>query len=226
MKNTLAVVLIVSFLGVTLAYPGKLASQSANRDVDESADLDDQNDGVVLVLPALRSVLEDDDSVGSWHPFQFDSNPFDSFYTRMQEMMQKLREQMASALANRFGQGGLTPFGKIPEGANTTSTTKIVGDHAVTINETVYSDGDDDMHSFVRVRVIEVKPLNETTEAIGTEEAPTSSEETNNNNSNNNNNNENNNNREELTTQASRSVETVEEFDNEIPKNQVDTLTA
>jgi hypothetical protein len=62
--------------------------------------------------------------------------------------------------------------------------------------------------------VVEVKPLNETIESISEEETGTKlpdveKEE-----------------REELTTSASRSVETVEDIDNEIPKNQVDTLSA
>lgn len=43
-------------------------------------------------------------------------------------MMNRLREQMATMLSTRIGQGaGFFPWSsKIPEGANTTSTTKVI----------------------------------------------------------------------------------------------------
>ena len=48
------------------------------------------------------------------------------------------------------------------DGANTTSTTKIVDGHIVTINETTYTDGDDVFGTQIRIRIIDVKPQNET----------------------------------------------------------------
>lgn len=93
----------------------------------------------------------------------------------------------------------------------------------LTINETTYTDGDDEYSTLIRVRVIDVRPQNETllqteneadaevttlptvTGTGGTTSTDTSKVD---------------------RTTPSRSVETVEEFDNEIPKNQVDTLTA
>lgn len=84
----------------------------------------------------------------------------------------------------------------------------------VTINETTYTDGSDDYSTLIRVRVIDVRPQNETILTTVSSEAdsevttlPTGTNDT-------------------STPQSSRSVETVEDFDNEIPKNQGDVLTA
>lgn len=228
MKSVYGVVLLVCFLALAHGFPG------ANRESAESSESDDKTDGVVLVLPRrnIFDDLGDDDEPsmgmpGMWHPFRFDNSPFDGLFTRMQEAMNRARAEMAAALASQLGQvGGLTPWGKIPEGANTTSTTKIIGDHQVTINETTYSDGDDNSGTIFRVRVVDVKPLNETTDAVETE---TSSEETEaqpTKRPDNSPADKQNEDREELTTPAPRSVESLEEFDNEIPKNQVDVLTA
>lgn len=83
----------------------------------------------------------------------------------------------------------------------------------VTINETTYTDGSDDYSTLIRVRVIDVRPQNETILTTVSSEAdsdvttlPTGTNDT--------------------STQSSRSVESVEDFDNEIPKNQGDVLTA
>ena len=110
----------------------------------------------------------------------------------------------------------------------------------MTINETTYSDGNADSGVIYRVRVIDVKPLNDTVlldisssngddasqpseevdgdsdkrgETTVTETQPRTTTTPVN--------------REELTIQpTTRGVETIEEFDNEIPKSQVETLAA
>lgn len=83
----------------------------------------------------------------------------------------------------------------------------------MTINETTYTDGSDDYSTLIRVRVIDVRPQNETILTTVSSEADsdvtTLSTGTN-----------------DTSTQSSRSVESVEDFDNEIPKNQGDVLTA
>ncbi|XP_014209806.1 icarapin-like, partial [Copidosoma floridanum] len=110
----------------------------------------------------------------------------------------------------------------------------IIGDHSVTINETTYTDGDENGGTIFRVRVVDVKPLNDTTATdnignptIGNNESSTELPTTNSDSDEDNDSNK----REELTTQATRSVETVEELDNEInnknnAKNQIETLNA
>lgn len=230
MKTVYGVVLLASLLALAHSFPG------AQRESADSSESEENNDGVVLVIPVGRRQsifdrINDDDEPsmpGMWHPLRFDNSPFDSLFTRMQDAMNRIRAEMAAALSSRLGQiGGLTPWGKLPEGANTTSTTKVIGDHAVTINETTYTDGDENGGTVFRVRIVDVKPLNETTEAVGTESsAENTDEEIETKRPAVDNESEKNENREELTTQAPRSVETVEEFDNEIPKQQVDTLTA
>lgn len=71
----------------------------------------------------------------------------------------------------------------------------------VTINETTYTTGDNLSGTAFRIRIIDVKPQNETVETSGPGEAATVKPET------------------------PESRETVEEFNNEISKNP-DTLTA
>lgn len=100
-----------------------------------------------------------------------------------------------------------------------TIVSQIIAGHVVTVNETTYQN--DNSNTFFRVRVVDVKPLNETADGSdGTEEGEGVVDiETTSNNSTSNNEPE----REETTTQA-RSVETVEDFDgNKIPD---DSLTA
>lgn len=89
----------------------------------------------------------------------------------------------------------------IPEGANTTSTTKIINGHVVTVNETTYTSGDENGGTAFRIRIIDVKPQNENdiTTKIGDDSTPKT---------------------------PSESAETVEDFNNEISKNGGDPLTA
>lgn len=77
---------------------------------------------------------------------------------------------------------------------------QIINGHVVTINETTYTSGDDTSGSAFHIRIIDVKPQNDTIPAIGGDAEAT-------------------------TKPAEESRETVEEFNNEISKN-VDTLTA
>lgn len=162
---------------------------------------------------------EDSDSLDNptwtWNNL-FRSNFLDGWYSSIQAQMKRLRDQMAGILSRIPEQD--VPWSKIPEGANTTSTTKIIDGHVVTINETTYMDGDDESGIMIRVRVIDVTPQNETilmtesdtdaevttlpTGGIVTTSKTVIS-------------------KEESTTAPPRSVETMEDFNNE-----VDTLNA
>ncbi|XP_011645734.2 icarapin-like, partial [Pogonomyrmex barbatus] len=94
----------------------------------------------------------------------------------------------------------------IPEGANTTSTVKIINGHVVTINETTYSSGDDMSGTAFRIRIIDVKPLNDTDAIAGGNAGPNAGPTT-------------------VNPETPESRETVEDFNNEISKS-TDTLTA
>lgn len=85
---------------------------------------------------------------------------------------------------------------KIPEGANTTSTVKIIDGHVVTINETTYSSGDENGGTAFRIRIIDVKPENDTLLISNGNAEPTT-----------------------VKTEAEGSRETVEDMNNEISKN-------
>lgn len=226
MKNFFRAFLLAAvFVAVARCFPG-----ATQRNTEDSAEKSGQD--TVLVLPqqnpfslgAIGSSDDDDDdaddglggftSPGLYYPFR--TNPLDGFMSSMQHYMDRLRAQMASVLTRIPEQSFFNPWARVPEGANTTSTTKIIDGHVVTINETTYSNSDDGNSAIFRVRIIDVKPQEDTTESA--EEGVTSGSQapaigT-----------EGDSNTESAT--PARSVETVEDFDNEIPKNQVDTLTA
>ena len=247
--KTLASVLLIAacFVACTNSFPGLRDDDSdENKNVETVLVLgSDKQDSLLRPVIDFSDLSFDESAenpIWSW-PGWFKTNPFDSLHLSVQAMMKRLREQMIGIVSG-IPEEGVVPWGKIPDGANTTSTTKIVDGHVVTINETTYTDGDDVFGTQIRIRIIDVKPQNETillteseadaevttlptrtptsgtatntpthrtttntpTSRTATDTATASSEE-------------------ERST-PSRSVETVEDFDNEIPKNQVDTLTA
>lgn len=229
--KTLSAVLFVTacLVACTHSFPG---GRDSNDDEKKTMD-------TVLVLPSEAKYLfprslgafnypsisfEDSDSDSIENPTWawsnlFRSNFLDRWYSQVQDKMKRLRDQMAGILSH-IPEQGVVPFGKIPDGANTTSTTKVIDGHIVTINETTYIDGDDEFATLVRIRVIDVKPQNETillTESEADAEVTTlptitTSQTVIN--------------KEGSTTLPPRSVETVEDLDSDILKNQVDTLTA
>lgn len=223
MKRSLSFIVVASLIALAHGFP------RVPRDESESSEPINPNTDTLLVLPGAKFPIrpiftglpslnddEDDEPLGLFGGFgrnPFRSNPFDGLLTSLQNAMNKLREQMEGPLS---GIGGLAPWGKIPEGANTTSTTKVIDGHVVTINETTYNGEGDDGNSFFRIRVVDVKPQDdgdvtedsgEVTDKPTADNKPTESTK-------------------EPTTPA-RSVETVEETgNNEIPDSQVDTLKA
>ncbi|XP_018311455.1 icarapin-like [Mycetomoellerius zeteki] len=126
----------------------------------------------------------------------FDTMSFDFAMPNFYDTIIKLRETLSNYFLNMPDMNF-----KIPEGANTTSTVKIINGHVVTINETTYTSGDDISGTMFRIRTVDVKPQNGT-ELIGggNTEQPSVRPEP-------------------------ESRETVEEFNNEISKN-TETLTA
>lgn len=225
--------LLVSVLLVSACYLACARAYPAMDSTDESDEK--SNVDTVLVLPGggrdmfgrpripnVPDVTDfdgDDSDESSWSIFRerYPSMYFDYVRQYLQELMNRFRDQMR-VMASRFPSdfGFVGPW-KIPEGANRTSTTKIIDGHVVTINETVYSDSNDTDGMFIRVRVFDIKPQNETTLTSGTDvetesTIPTTvATETDD--------------KEEVTTPM-RSVETVEDLNNEIPGNQRDVLTA
>lgn len=210
------VLLAASFVAFTYGFPGVGRDDaSASAESDEKKNVD-----TVLILPPgsrnrfgrpvmdLPDISDMDDTSMEEYPSYFNpfmSNPFDGFLTRMQDFMTRFREQMAGILS-RIPDDAVSPWGKIPEGANTTSTTKIIDGHVVTVNESVFTDGDDSHGMVFRVRVIDIKPQNETVLPTGGEGVDTTTQAAIDG--------------EKEETTPTRSIETVEDLDNEIPKNQ------
>ncbi|XP_018359660.1 PREDICTED: icarapin-like [Trachymyrmex cornetzi] len=137
------------------------------------------------------------------NPFEEEDNDDPYFFTPQfqfpmlfERIIQNLRRTFSGDITSLFHETNIP----IPEGANTTSTTKIIDGHVVTLNETTYSRGNENGDISFRIRIIDVKPLNET-EVIGGGST------------------------EQPSEPDPGSRETVEEFNNEIPKN-TETLTA
>ncbi|XP_012281077.1 icarapin-like [Orussus abietinus] len=152
MKVVFGVALAVVFLAATAhAFPaqGQLYGDNVGKNVD-----------TLLVLPegSLGSGLEDDSEEFPYFFNSFRPPSFLDFFSGMQEALLRLRAQMADMLSKVPHGGFIGTPGELPEGANTTSTTKIIDGHVVTINQTTYSTGDDLNGSVIRVRVIDIKP--------------------------------------------------------------------
>ncbi|XP_017877098.1 icarapin-like [Ceratina calcarata] len=221
MKILSGVLLVaVCLVASTHAFPGVRDADSDEKKVD-----------TVLILPSdqLMGATDFDDTDSAENPFwgwnsMIRSNLMDRWYSNIQAMkaqMRRLANMMAAGILSSISDEDTgSPWIKIPEGANTTSTTKVVDGHVVTVNETTYTDGDDESGIVIRVRVIDVRPENETILRTESEEdvevttLPSRRRTT------------------TVTTRvgdgttASRSVETVEDLDNEISGNQVETLNA
>lgn len=138
---------------------------------------------------ARRDSIEDD----------FDDVNFDiTFPSLFADAFNRMRQNLMNYFWN---MPDITDM-KIPEGANTTSTTKVINGHVITINETTYTSGDENGGTAFRIRIIDVKPENDTLPAIGGGNAePTT-----------------------VKPEVAGSAETVEDFNNEIPNK--DVLTA
>lgn len=222
MKILSGVILVAACLVAAHAFPGA-----------RNGDGDDRNRDTVLILPpdqlmGATDVLENSDE-NPWNlSGMFRSNLLDRWYSSIQEMRAFMR-QMANQIADRMTAGILSseedgvPIIRLPEGANTTSVTKVVEGHVVTVNETTYTNGNDTDGIVIRVRVIDVRPENDTIvrgdgdgDGELTTTLPTSTNRRTTTVTN----------RNEDGTTASRSVETVEDLDNDLFGNQVEPLNA
>lgn len=221
MKSFAVALLVACFVACAHSFPGVTdESSEKGKDIDTVLVLPSEfKERLAFSLGEPDSSFDDSNESSLWNwPTLFRSNVLDGWYSSVQAQMKRLRDQMADILSHISEQGDVS-WSKIPEGANTTSVTKVIDGHLVTINETTYMDSGDEHSTLIRVRVIDVKPENDTiltTESEADTEvtslptvAVTGTTTT-----------------KEDRTMPLRSVETVEDFDNEIPKNQVDTLTA
>lgn len=231
MKSQLVILVLVSLVAFAHCFPdGKRDNEKAGR-----PNFDNSNVDTVLILPGLDTGFgrptfgfDNDDSDADddrpFNPFNFSPihNPFGGFFDSLQSTMKRLREQMMSRLPT---VGTLYPFNKIPEGANTTSTTKVIDGHIVTINETTFNDDNPNSTFVFKIRTVDVKPENATDTQVTTGVDGDDAD---------------NNGGEQIEdgketkpphrindNTTERSIETVEDpGNNEIPDNQVDTLKA
>lgn len=189
-------------LASAIAYPGVSRDASDSDKADESGRPD-----TVLVLSGRpsRNIFGEDfsDRTADDDSSYFFPMSISSMEESWQDFMAGIRQRMRDLMMNMSGMINFS----VPEGANTTSTVKIIDGHVVTINETVYDNDSGWDHSFVRVRVVDVKPLDNATtvpdNAAGVDTTtPFATPDG-----------------QESTTLGERSIETVEDLNNEIPKN-------
>ncbi|XP_076629869.1 icarapin-like [Colletes latitarsis] len=203
MKTFGGVLLVAAcFVASTHSFPRTREPDSEEQTNFEVAQPSDTRNRFIRPMTFDFPDMSFDDSdeipVKTW-PSIFRLNPFDGWYERTQDAMNRLKEQMMNILSGIVDKDASSDA--IPGVANSSSITKVINGHVVTINETVYADKEDEYGTWIRVRVISVDPQNET---VSTTERRVESE----------------------GDQTPRSVETVEDLENNIPKNEVDTLTA
>ncbi|XP_051173142.1 icarapin-like [Leptopilina boulardi] len=191
---------------------------SAPRVAPDSEEFNDKNDkkntDIVLITPGGRRV----ETFGS----PFEMFPRENIDTTQDDyfdfgIFQSLREMFQRRLQEIFRSqvDGFKPLADIPKGSNSTSTTKVINGHVVTVNDTTYSDGDENSGSVFRFRVVEIKPQNDTLDngGNGSLEPITSSPSSSNAP------------KKTENTTPDRSVETVEDLDdNVIPKAEVEII--
>ncbi|CAD6211851.1 GSCOCG00003864001-RA-CDS [Cotesia congregata] len=227
MKST--IVIFGLLLASAHCFPG------VSRDPEDSSESNKQKSQIELILPEedRKNFGElpnfDDDGGFRFTPIKFNFRPiqtddsFIPFFSGFQDMVKQMREEMNKMFAGFPSLDDLKPLGGIPKDAiNKTSSkseTKVINGHKVTINETTFSDGTNNSNTFVRFKVIHVRPENETSVETGSDTSPesvevvetevdeepnpTSKDET-----------------------TNRSVEAVEDWKNDIPDSPVDDLKA
>lgn len=78
------------------------------------------------------------------------------------DIFERMRQQMAWLLSHQIpNRSGIQL--DVDNKGNKTSETKIIDGHKYTINETTYSDGDDNGGSFFKVRVVDIRPVEDKT---------------------------------------------------------------
>jgi len=122
----------------------------------------------------------------------------DSFNKRIQDIISSLRQTITSDSTDV-----ISSFGDLGKG-NTTSYTKIIGNHKVEVNETEYKKDTDFGTSHVRISYVNVRPLHPDTidEPTGTTEADT----------------------EPINKPSERDRESLETIENEIIPNNIDEV--
>ena len=145
------------FYVVLLAVVAVAVGAPANNAKDEVETIPTSNEG-----PFGPNVVVDTDAAGGF------SNPFGGLLQGLEGLMSRIRQQFDQVL-NRLPNGGnvsdinaFNPFGGLDlSKGNTTSVTKVVNGHKVTINETSFNQEDENGKAVVRVRVINVDPASD-----------------------------------------------------------------
>lgn len=163
MKVTFAVIFSLIFAGC-LAFP---ASKDDDKNVDTSVD---------FVPPVRHSPFGDQPVIdtGVISEGGLFGNPFGGLYETIENLMTRMRHQMNQLFNTQYNSSAALPgsgfpgihFPPLPDlgKGNTTSVTKVIDGHKVIINETQYSNGDENVGSFFKVRIINIVPEDETTE--------------------------------------------------------------
>uniref|UniRef100_A0A1Y1JZD0 Icarapin-like n=1 Tax=Photinus pyralis TaxID=7054 RepID=A0A1Y1JZD0_PHOPY len=160
-----SVIFALAVSTTVLAYP---ASKDEEPTLNPMAEVD------FVPLEAQRpgvfppdGVIDVDANGGGFFGNPFGSYPFPSVFDSFNALMTRMRHQLDQLLGRLPSNGGESPFPElqIPNvgdfdlaKGNTTSVTKIINGHKVTINETEYKKDNDNGGSFFKVRVVDVHP--------------------------------------------------------------------
>ncbi|XP_058814870.1 uncharacterized protein LOC131678648 [Topomyia yanbarensis] len=184
MKAT-CILLIGALLATGFAYPASKESKSSSSDPSDDTEfivvpLEHQRPSYFNRYPGsfdgFDGVLDTDDFPHhGQNPIFFPSiNPFTwQFSSYLDDLMRRLRDRFSGSWNPFYGGGDFVPSGPgvwpvdIPDESsdggetNTTSTVKIIDGHKVIINDTYYTKHTEFGTSIYKVRVVDVKPLDE-----------------------------------------------------------------
>ncbi|KAG5878418.1 hypothetical protein JTB14_002501 [Gonioctena quinquepunctata] len=159
---------VTLFLAVLLGIVSTIAALPAAKVNDD-----------VEIIPSKPNTYGDqpiiDTGVFQEGPF-FSSNPFGGLFGNLEGMMTRIKQQIDSAFNFQIGSiPNIPQFPPVDLGkGNTTSVTKVIDGHKVTINETEYKKEDDFGGSFFKVRIVNIAPEEEVTTEKGSELVGTS----------------------------------------------------
>ncbi|KAF5292528.1 hypothetical protein FQR65_LT01674 [Abscondita terminalis] len=177
MKVVRSVVLLITiFFAATFAYPANEPAALPPSPAESSTSKSDDRIEVDFVpleegrrpgAPFVpNGVIDIDANPGTFlgNPF-YDTNPFPSLFESFNALMYRMRQQLGHLLGRlpdrdaNFPELHIPNVGNIDLGkGNTTSVTKVIDGHKVTINETEYKQEGDNGGSYFKVRVIDVHP--------------------------------------------------------------------
>ena len=163
MKVLISVIFAFAVLTAVFAYPASKDDEPKSVKDVEIVPLEAQRPGDVAFPPG--GVIDINSNTGGFFGNPFGDNPFPYVFDNFNALINSMRQQFNQLLGRLPHKPGSFPELHIPNvgdidlgKGNTTSVTKIINGHKVTINETEYKQDGENGGSYFKVSVVDVHP--------------------------------------------------------------------